>query len=270
MTSFHSSEWDRADSLRRAAPFYWGTHVNKRLAVTALDVARGRIGEGVDAWAILPSRRVHPARVQLIFEVVYGVGPTGALPTLTDRGLDAVEKYMAFGVGSAILGDTAEAKRVADRFEAARDSATSDLFERAFEPMFVLLDAGIAIQRGDREEAIGLLEPCAERLDEQGYGFISDRFLIRWVLADVYAQLGRTESSIQQLNALLEERSFEPLYVLLHAPTHFKLAQLHFEMGDTALAVVHFSSFLEAFTDPDPEYEWMVEEARAGIASIGA
>ena len=31
----------------------------------------------------------------------------------------------------------------------------------------------------------------------------------------------------------------------------------------------HWLTFLDNFTNPDPEYEWMVEEAR-GIGRIGA
>jgi tRNA A-37 threonylcarbamoyl transferase component Bud32/tetratricopeptide (TPR) repeat protein len=269
MRSFDASDWDRADSIRRSAPDIWGTHVNKRMAVTALEMVRGRVREGLEKWAVIPSRRLHPARVQLVIEVVYGGPGNDSAASLTDRGLDAVERYVAHGVGSAIRGDTAEAKRVARRLQAARDSATSELFEGAFQPMFALLDAGIATRRADWLEATRLLEPCADRLGEPGYGFISDRFLVRWMLAEAYARLGRTESSIRQLKALLKERSFEPLYVLVYAPVHLKLARLHSEMGDTAEAAAHYRTFLDTFTDPDPEYAWMVEEARAGLARLG-
>jgi tetratricopeptide (TPR) repeat protein len=239
------------------------------MAVTVLDVVRGRIREGVEKWAAIHSRRVSSARIQLIFEVVYGISGADTSVAMTDRGLDAVEKYMVHGVRSAILGDTAEAKSVSARMEAARDSATSDLFEGAFQPMFALLDAGIAMRRGDWSEAARLLEPCADRLAEPGYGFITDRFLVRWMLAETYAQLERTDSSIQQLETLLQERSFEPLYVLIFAPVHFKLGQLHAEFGDAAKAMEHYGTFLDAFIDPDQEYEWMVEEARAGLTRLG-
>ena len=180
-----------------------------------------------------------------------------------------MDRYVVHGVRSAILGDTAEAQRVAARLQVARDSATSDLFERAFEPMFLLLEAGIAMRHGDWDEAVRLLEPSAERLATPGYGFNTDRLLVRWILADVYAHLGRSDASIGQLSTLLEERTFEPLYVLLHSPAHFKLGRLYTETGDTARALDHYSAFLDAFTDPDPEYEWMVEEARVAVERLG-
>ncbi len=189
-------------------------------------------------------------------------GPT----SLTDRGLDAVERFAVQGVRSALLGDTAEARRISVRLGSARDSATSALFESAFEPMFALLEAGIASRRGDWHETRMVLEPAAERLHEPGFGFISDRFLVRWMLAEAYAQLGDAGSSIAQLEALLAERAFEPLHVLLFAPTHFKLARLNRDAGHAESATEHYTSFLAAFADPDPEYAWMVDEASAGIA----
>ena len=32
--------------------------------------------------------------------------------------------------------------------------------------------------------------------------------------------------------------------------------------------VEHYAAFLDAFTDPDPEFEWMVEEAQAELARL--
>jgi tetratricopeptide (TPR) repeat protein len=266
MKSLASNDWDRADSIRNSAPDIWTTHTNKRTAVAVLDAARGRIRESAKQWASFRSFRVSPARVKLIYEVVYGTPGEDTPSFLRDHGLDAVDRYMAYGVREAFLGDTLQAKAVRARMDAVRDSATNDLFERAFEPMFALLDAGIATRREDWIEATEILEPSADRLDEQGHGFISDRFLVRWLLAEAYERLGRTDSSIEQLDALLLERSFDPLHVLMYAPVHFKLGHLHAQGGDPEWVKGHFSSFLEAFIDPDPEYAWMVEEAQAGLA----
>jgi tetratricopeptide (TPR) repeat protein len=113
-----------------------------------------------------------------------------------------------------------------------------------------------------------LLQPSADRLVEQGYGFSTDRFLVRWMLAEAYRQLGDLETSIRQLEALLRERSFEPLHVLIYAPARFKLGQLYSEIQDSEAAVGHFTAFLDAFTDPDPEYQWMVDEARTAVATL--
>jgi len=263
-------EWELADSIRISVPTAaWESHVNKRIAIAALDVVRGRVRKGYEDYASIHSQRVTPERVRLLLEVVFGLEGTDPSVSLQDRGRKAVDRYVAHGVRSAMLGDTLEAKRVAARMVAVRDSATSEMFEEAFHPMFSLLDAGIASQRGEWDEVTRLLEPCADRLDEEGYGYNTDRFLVRWVLANAYIQLGQRNLGIRQLNGLLQERSFEPFNVFVFAPTHFKLAQLRSEAGNTLEAVEHYRTFLDAFTHPDPEFEWMVEEARAELARLG-
>jgi len=265
-----AADWEGADSVRLSVPaISWESHVIKRMAIAALDVVRGRVNKGYEAFAGIHSARVTSSRVRLLLEVVFGLRSGDNPLPLQDRKRESVDRYVVHGVRSAILGDTVEAKRVTSRMEAARDSATSEMFEEAFEPMFALLGAGIARQRGDWGEVTRLLGPCADRVGEPGYGYNTDRFLVRWVLADAYARLGQQNLSMEQLEALLQERSLDPFHVLIFAPTHFKLAQLHSRLGNTEKASEHFATFLDAFTDPDPEYEWMVDEARAAVAETG-
>ena len=263
-----AADWGRADSVRLSVPeVSWESHVNKRIAIAALDVVRGRVRKGFEDYASIHSRRVSSERLRLLVEVVFGLEGTRSPVSLQDRGRDAVDRYVVHGVRSAILGDTLEARRVAARMAVIRDSATSDLFEQAFQPMFVLIDAGIAARRGDWAEVTRLLEPSAERLGEIGYGYNTDRFLVRWVLAEAYIELGQRDSGIRQLDALLQERSFEPFNVLVFAPAHFRLARVRGESGDNERALEHYDTFLDAFIDPDPDYEWMVEEARAAVSA---
>ena len=35
------------------------------------------------------------------------------------------------------------------------------------------------------------------------------------------------------------------------------------------IPAMHYRTFLDAFTDPDPEYQWMVEEAQAELTRLG-
>ncbi len=53
----------------------------------------------------------------------------------------------------------------------------------------------------------------------------------------------------------------------LFAPAHFRLARVRSESGDNERALEHYDTFLDAFIDPDPDYEWMVEEARAAVSA---
>lgn len=265
--SLGAADWERADSIRLSVPAVsWESHVSKRIAVASLDVVRGRVQKGYGDFASIHSQRVIPERMRLLLEVVFGLEGTDQPVSLQDRGRKAVDRYVVHGVRSAILGDTLEGKRVAARMAAVRDSATSEMFEEAFHPMFTLLDAGIAGQRDGWTEVTRLLQPCADRFGESGYGYNTDRFLVRWVLGNAYAQLGQPERAIQQLEALLLERSFEPFNVLVFAPTQFKLAQLRSQTGETERALEHYQAFLDAFIEPDPEFEWMVDEARTAVS----
>ena len=81
-----------------------------------------------------------------------------------------------------------------------------------------------------------------------------------WVLADVYTHVGQPDSAIVQLEAIVER---PPRWA--YSAAHLKLGQLYTQIGDTTEALDHFTTFLDTFTDPDPEYVWMVEEARAGV-----
>lgn len=55
-----------------------------------------------------------------------------------------------------------------------------------------------------------------------------------------------------------------------HSAAHFKLGQLYLQVGDAAEAAEHYASFLHTFADPDPdpEYEWMVGEAREELEKL--
>jgi tetratricopeptide (TPR) repeat protein len=261
MSSLAAGEWDRADSLRLAVPD--AEEHQHRLAV--LDAARGRIRASHERTSSLraPLGLFSIKDQALVLEVVYGVPGTDTLSALANRGLYAVQDYLVHGVRAALLGDTTEAKRVSARLRAARDSATSELFQRRFEPRFALMDAGVAMRRGDWQAAAANLEPIAHSLHEQGYGGLHDPSLIGWVLADVYAQLGQLEPAVLQLEAVLQGPTW-----YTYSAAHFKLGQLHGQVGDTAKSVEHYGTFLDAFTDPDPEYEWMVEEARAEVERL--
>ena len=49
---------------------------------------------------------------------------------------------------------------------------------------------------------------------------------------------------------------------------HRRLAQMYGELGQKDRAVEHWNLFLEVFTDPDPELEYMVTEAREALAEL--
>jgi tetratricopeptide (TPR) repeat protein len=255
-SSIVSGDWRRADSLRIAFPGAWFSFVFR-----SLDAARGRIRESHDGWSEIPA---------LILEVVYGVPAVDAGAQLIDRRLMTVGEYVQHGVQAAFLGDTAEAKRVSTRLREARASATSALFEQSFGPLFALIDAGISMRRGDWDAAVETLAPRAKRANEPGHVFGSGTpYLVRWVLADAYTHLGEPEAAIQELDAVLQVCDDMAWHLLAYPAAHFRLGRLHAQLDNAGQAREHFVTFLDTFTDPDPDYEWMVEEARAEVERLG-
>ena len=251
--SVGSAELDRADSLRSANPSFppavW--HV-------WLDAARGRVHKSRAMAAVSSWTR------DLFLDFPYGVAGPDTVRTLAGRGFYDVLDYAVHGVRAALAGDSLEVKRVLARFRAARDSATSRLFEHAYEPLFALLEAELAMQRGDWRAAAQQLTPVARRLGQPGYGLSGwwDEHLW-WVLADIYTNLGQPDSAIAQLEAIVER---PPRWA--YSAAHFRLGQLYAQVGRREETLDHFTIFLNTFTDPDPEYVWMVDEARAAVERL--
>jgi hypothetical protein len=55
---------------------------------------------------------------------------------------------------------------------------------------------------------------------------------------------------------------------LTHSFAHRRAALLYGQLGNTEKAIEHWRAFLDAFTDPDPDFRWMVEEARTELARL--
>ena len=116
--------------------------------------------------------------------------------------------------------------------------------------------------------AATILAPIASRLHQQGYGWLNDTYLIWWVLADVDAHLGQPDSAIAQLEAILQNHCEWNVLAVPYAAAHFRLGELYAQTGDRRRAREHFTAFLKAFTDPDPEYRSWATEARAELERV--
>jgi hypothetical protein len=179
----------------------------------------------------------------------------------------AVTHYVLHGVREALVGDTTEARRAARRLQALRDSATSRTFEQTFAPWFTLMEVGPAWRRGDWRAVVHGLRPVESQLDRPGTGAVSgDRYIVHWLLADAHARLGNLRSAVAHLEAMLQRPTARTqdwtLQGFVHPAVRFKLARLYTRMGDEARACEQYQAFLDVFTDPDPDYAWMVDEAK--------
>jgi len=284
--SLAAGEWDRADSLVQHSPGDWRWPTGVDAALLQMVPLRG----GIRAAHTLPSASPPATRglrpdssgfsniSHLILEVVYNL-PIEETPwetlenrgepkALESRGRDDVADFILYGVRESLLGDTAEAKRVAHRLRAMRDSATSRTFEGAFAPWFSLLEAGPAYQGEDWEAVQGLLSPMAKRMHQPKVGGLpGDDYLIWWLLAEAHIRLGDPRSAILNLESILERpRHRQQNWMLqgfIHPVARFKLARLYDQVGESETARDNYRVFLDTFTEPEAEFQWMVDEARA-------
>ena len=94
----------------------------------------------------------------------------------------------------------------------------------------------------------------------------------RWLSAVAYEELGVNDSA-----AVFFESVLSP--TLLYAQelirfgipfsfAHFRLGNLYTQLEQFDRAEEHYLTFLKTFTQPDPEYEYMVTEARAALETL--
>jgi len=248
-----AGDWNGADSIA-------ALHADLRLHEQ--DAVRGRIAAVYQAG---------PSTTEaILLDLVYRRPCVVDEVPLDGRGASAVLGYLRFGVRSALCGDTLDARAVRQRLRAVRDEGTSEYFERALAPFDAVLQAGPALRRHDWTTALGVLRPAAERIREPGYGRWDwgQSYLVWWLLAEAYAGLERPDSAAAYLESVVGSPGLDWRYYGVPYPAaQFRLGQLYGQLGDTARSLEHFTIFLDVFTDPDPEYVWMVEQARTEVTA---
>jgi len=97
---------------------------------------------------------------------------------------------------------------------------------------------------------------------------------LRWLLADAYAHIGKTDSATAALElAITPSRmpsSEFALRGLVLSFAHRRLAQWYESRGRNTEAVAHWRAFADAFSTPDPEANAMVLDARAALRRLGS
>jgi hypothetical protein len=97
--------------------------------------------------------------------------------------------------------------------------------------------------------------------------------LMRWLTAEAYEGLNRPDSAAAffELVVTPARMTWEELLLigLPHSFAHRRLARLYTQMEQYNRAAEHWLTFLDTFTEPDPEYEWMVDEARRELERLG-
>jgi tetratricopeptide (TPR) repeat protein len=274
--AIYGAEWDRVDSLSHEFsldPEYygsgmigWGSVRAVRGEIHALRDSTAFWGGGLHGWSLLHLASGTPLPVE------------SRMPVQTDRGWE----YQVFTPGhpdvrqnvpyatigavwAALLGDTVTS---VDLLELIRADTAQAIVRSGIAPGIVELV--LAAKAGEWERVVSLYRPIPAG---------SDRFVMwwelvmRWLAAEAYERLGQPQ---------LAAEHFEPIALLQPAAgalgfyqfgwgysfAHFRLGKLYEQLGEPDRAAEHWRTFLDAFTNPDPEFEWMVEETRKGLESV--
>jgi tetratricopeptide (TPR) repeat protein len=228
--------------------------------LASVRAARGRVSEAVAARHEVV--RTDPQRLDahlnnLILTIAAELPPeswelTGLYADTTERA-----RWLA-GLWAVQMGDTVLAKSYLAALPLRRMGEFD--FPTFRDRRVATLHASVAMRRGNVEEAVRLLE----RVTAQRWGQLA-----RWPLAEAQERLGQLESAAGQYRRIAwPEHGLMRDYGLTYSFAHRKAALLYGRLGQNTEAIEHWQAFLDAFTDPDPEYEWMVEEARAELERL--
>jgi tetratricopeptide (TPR) repeat protein len=168
------------------------------------------------------------------------------------------------------LREVSEALTLA-RTVARPDTGASVLIPGTHGPE-LLFFAWLEREEGDWEAAIEILEsqsghePWRESRDY--------RFLVGWTVAEAFDELLMPDSAAVHYGRLANPLGDEGYWAVpwfrgfTHSFAHRRAALAYGQLNRREEAIEHWNAFLDAFTRPDPEFESLVEEARAELARL--
>lgn len=166
------------------------------------------------------------------------------------------------GVWAAFAGDTITARRHLAALHARPVEERGPTWRTG-----TLLEAAIPVVRNDWDEVVRALGEAA--FEGGGVGLFGDLGMRRWLVAEGYQRLGRLDSAVAYLEMLVTPTRTtwqdELTKGLTFSFAEFRLGKLYTQWGDYKRARRHYGIFLDTFTRPDTEYQWMVTEARQAL-----
>src|SRR4051794_2726969 len=87
----------------------------------------------------------------------------------------------------------------------------------------------------------------------------------RYVRAELLHQLGRDDDALRWYATFAENSPYDLVYL---APSLLRQGQIYESRGDRVRAARSYRSFLELWSDCDPELQPMVTDARARLAAL--
>ena len=176
----------------------------------------------------------------------------------------AIRLYL-LGVTRARLAQFEQAVRASERLLQLGGNVEA---VRISEALSLSIDANIALARGDSIGALRILESQAPighyeiAMFSAVAGLTADRFLRAILLEDAgrLQEAAEAYQSFEDFN--LHDRPFA-------APSYLRLGRLAEREGRFSEARAHYERFLYLWSDPDPEFQSLVDEAREALLRLG-
>jgi tetratricopeptide (TPR) repeat protein len=245
------------------------------LAVASARAARGRVERAVSALSEMIRLNQEPGREPgrrqglvslLLLRMAAGLALDPPEVGSLESDSTALSRITS-GLWSAELGDLARARAYRDELPLPEvgefDSPTVE------QALNAALHARIALLEGRRMDAARVLRPVTgERSPRVG----GSTRIPEWVAAEAEERQGYLVPAAERFAQIAAGFRFSSgeieAFGLTYSFAHRKAALLYGEGGREEEAMEHWQAFLEGFTQPDPEFEWMVEEARAELARL--
>jgi tetratricopeptide (TPR) repeat protein len=269
-----AADWVKAESL--ATGLHESSSAARRAAarriLASVQASRGQVRGAMtrlqevaddDSTALRArARRAHWA--MLVLGVVSGT-------PLDSRALRTVPTDTAPGavlaaLWAVVVGDTAGA-----RVGLTAVRALPLERRRNLDAALLLGDAWLAAAAGRYVTAVALLRSAAPRAAGSGEDVLV-RQLVPWTVGEAFEREQQPDSAAAWFERIA--RWDETLALerdergLTYSFVHFKLGGLYAQLNRYDEAKEHYATFLETFTKPDPEYAWMVTEARAKLEEL--
>jgi tetratricopeptide (TPR) repeat protein len=273
-----SAAWETVDglatALRKNPSSTPVMRIRASMALASAQAARGRLREAIryidEAESTSLQAQVgssSPGYPRLLLALASESGVRG--PLRAAAGDTNTDDRIVRGIWSALLGDVRGARQ-------ARDLARTRGIDPGFGTWRDLqgLEAVLAASRGDWSSVTRTLAGVAR----EGGGMQGSRVygggivLRRWLVADAYERLGKLDSAatfFEQVATSYRLSWMEHLPKGLASTfAHRRLARIYTRLREPAMARQHWASFLEMFSDPDPDVTWMVKEAREELTKL--
>jgi tetratricopeptide (TPR) repeat protein len=263
------ANWKLLDSLARVVLIDQPDNVNARVRAASALAAFGRVH---DAMHQLDPLNRFGNQWQLILASASGAALDPAAQQV--RPTSPVTQHAFVTLWAAAAGDTTRARSMLVGFRSLTDDQRSYMrggARQTIDTALVLCEAWLAAAAGQAATVVELLRPIAE--DGTG-GVVWVNMMKRWTLAEAYEQLGQLDSATVWLEPFARWHGYHwgsesDFRGFTHSFAHFKLGRLYAQLGNVEEAREHFTTFLDDFSEPDPEYVWMVTEARARLGQLG-